>query len=88
MPKETVLKYSDQDKDGKVDDDFEKKIKLAEMMLNEDRWELEKQEKLSQLQMAQQEAERKAQEQQQLQQMLQQDADLLSQVSIEDEVMQ
>ena len=88
MPKETVLKYSDQDKDGKVDDDFEKKIKLAEMMMAEDRWNLEKAEREGQMQMAQSEQQRKQQEQAQLQQMLQQDADLLSQVSIEDELMQ
>ena len=45
MPKEAVLKYSDQDKDGKVDADFEKKIRLAQMMLDEDKWNLEKEER-------------------------------------------
>ena len=34
-PQEVALKYSDMDKDGKVDDDFEKKIKMAELMLKE-----------------------------------------------------
>jgi len=88
MPKETVLKYSDQDKDGKVDDDFEKKIRLAQMMMEEDRWNTEKQERATKLGMEQAEAERRMQEQAQLQQMLQQDADLMSQVSIEDETVQ
>jgi hypothetical protein len=83
IPKEAVLKYSDQDKDGKVDDDFEKKIRLAEMMMSEDRWEVEKQEKLSQLEMAQQEAQRKAQEQQQLQQMISSGEDMLNQVTVD-----
>jgi hypothetical protein len=45
MPKEAVLKYSDQDKDGKIDVDFEKKIRLAQMMLDEDKWNLEKEER-------------------------------------------
>jgi hypothetical protein len=83
MPQETALKYSDVDKDGKVDDDFEKKIRLAEMMLQEDRWAVEKDERATQLQMAQQEAQRKAQEQQQLQQMISDSTDMLGQVTIE-----
>ena len=45
MPKEAVLKYSDQDKDGKIDADFEKKIRLAQMMLDEDKWNVEKEER-------------------------------------------
>ena len=88
MPKEAVLKYSDQDKDGKIDADFEKKIRLAQMMLDEDKWNTEKQERSAKLGMEQQEAERRMQEQGQLQQMLQQDADLLGQVTIEDETVQ
>ena len=88
MPKEAVLKYSDQDKDGKIDDDFEKKIRLAQMMLDEDKWNTEKQERSAKLGMEQQEADRRIQEQGQLQQMLQQDADLLGQVTIEDETVQ
>ena len=83
MPKETVLKYSDQDKDGKVDDDFEKKIKLAEMMMAEDRWNLEKAEREGQMQMAQSEQQRKLQEQQQLQQMISSADDMLGQVTVE-----
>jgi hypothetical protein len=83
MPKETVLKYSDQDKDGKIDDDFEQKVKLAQMLMEEDRWNVEKEERVSKLQMAQQEAQRKQQEQQQLQQMISDSSDMLGQVTIE-----
>jgi hypothetical protein len=64
MPKETVLKYSDMDKDGKVDDDFEKKVRLAQMLMDEDRWEVEKQERLSNM-------NNKTSEQEVLKQMLQ-----------------
>jgi hypothetical protein len=64
MPKEAVLKYADQDKDGKVDDDFEKKIQLANMLMQEDKWNLEKEER-------QQNMQNKMGEQQMLQQMLQ-----------------
>ena len=64
MPKEAVLKYSDQDKDGKVDDDFQKKIQLANMLMEEDKWQVEKQER--QANMA-----NKSQEQEMLQKMLQ-----------------
>ena len=64
IPKEAVLKYSDQDKDGKVDDDFEKKIRLAQMMIDEDKWNLEKEERLQTMQNKMGEAEM-------LQQMLQ-----------------
>ena len=88
MPREALLKYADVDKDGKVDDDFEKKIRLAQMLMEEERFAMEKAEREGQMQMAQSEQERKQQEQSQLQQMLQQDADLLNQVSIEDELMQ
>ena len=31
--------------DGKIDVDFEKKIRLAQMMLDEDKWNLEKEER-------------------------------------------
>jgi len=34
-PQELTLKYSDQDNDGRVDDDFEKKVRLAELLLKE-----------------------------------------------------
>ena len=64
MPKEAVLKYSDQDKDGKIDDDFEKKIKLAQMLMQEDQWNVEKEERLANI-------GTRNQEQQMLQQMLQ-----------------
>ena len=64
MPKETALKYSDMDKDGKVDDDFEKKIQLANMLMQEDKWQVEKEER-------QQNMQNKMGEQEMLQQMLQ-----------------
>ena len=65
MPRETVLKYSDLDKDGKIDEDFEKKVRLAQMLMDEDRWEVEKQERLSNM-------SNKTSEQEVLKQMLQQ----------------
>jgi len=34
-PQEVTLKYSDQNNDGKADDDFEKRIKLSELLLKE-----------------------------------------------------
>lgn len=34
-PQEVTLKYSDQNNDGAVDDDFEKRIKLSELLLKE-----------------------------------------------------
>jgi hypothetical protein len=83
MPKEAVLKYSDQDKDGKVDDDFEKKLQLAQQLMAEDRWQVEKQERAGKMQMEQEEAQRKQQEQQQLQQMISSTDDMLGQVTIE-----
>ena len=85
MPKETVLKYSDQDKDGKVDDDFEKKIRLADMMLREDQWNTEKQERANKMQMEQQAMQEKAAERQTLQDMVGGANDLLSQVTIDRE---
>jgi hypothetical protein len=83
MPKETALKYSDMNKDGEIDDGFEKKIQLAQMMMAEDRWEMEKRERASKMQMEQEEAQRKAMEQQQLQQMISSADDMLGQVTIE-----
>jgi hypothetical protein len=47
MPRETVLKYSDMDKDGSIDADFEKKVALAKMLMEEERWDVEKQERLA-----------------------------------------
>ena len=47
MPKETILKYSDMDKDGKIDTDFEQKVALAKMLLQEDQWAVEKMERES-----------------------------------------
>ncbi len=35
LPQEVTLKYSDQDNDGSVDADFEKRIKLSELLLKE-----------------------------------------------------
>jgi hypothetical protein len=83
MPKETVLKYSDMDKDGKIDDDFEQKVKLAQMLMEEDKWNVEKEERMGKMQMAQQEAQRKQQEKNQLQQMISDSSDMLGQVTIE-----
>ena len=88
MPKEAVLKYSDQDKDGKVDDDFEKKLKLADMMMREDQWNVQKQEKIEQMELNRRAADQKDAERQTLQDMLSQDAQLLDQVTIEDETVQ
>ena len=34
-PQEVTLKYSDQNKDGAVDADFEKRIRLSELLLKE-----------------------------------------------------
>ena len=64
MPRETVLKYSDMDRDGQIDVDFEKKVRLAQMLMDEDRWEVEKQERLSSI-------SNKTSEQEVLKQMLQ-----------------
>ena len=83
MPRETILKYSDMDKDGDIDADFEKKVALAKMLLEEDRWAVEKQERESALQGAMQDRERKAQEAQTLQQMISSADDMLGQVTIE-----
>ena len=88
MPKETALKYSDMDKDGEIDDGFEKKIQLAQMMMAEDRWEMEKREKEQKLAMEQQAMAQKQAERETLQEMLAQDAQLLDQVTISDEAMQ
>jgi hypothetical protein len=64
MPKEVAMKYSDMDKDGKIDIDFEKKIQLAQMLMQEDKWQIEKQER-------QQNMQNRTGEQEMLQQMLQ-----------------
>ncbi len=45
MPREALLKYADMDKDGKVDDDFEKKIRLAQMLMEEEKFSLEAEER-------------------------------------------
>jgi hypothetical protein len=64
MPKETVLKYSDMDKDGKIDADFQQKVKLAQMLMDEDKWNVEKEERRANM-------ANKSQEQEMLQKMLQ-----------------
>jgi hypothetical protein len=46
-PQELMLKYSDMDKDGEVDDGFEKKLALARMLMEEDKWGVEKEERLA-----------------------------------------
>ena len=88
MPKETILKYSDMDRDGEIDDDFDKKIALAKMLMDEDKWSLEKEERQSALQGAQQDRERQAADQDILRQMMQQQQADLSQVQIEEEPLQ
>ena len=77
MPKEVALKYSDMDKDGKIDVDFEKKIQLAQMLMQEDKWQVEKQERQQGMEGAQMEQQRKAQEQQALQQMISDNQNML-----------
>jgi hypothetical protein len=52
MPREALLKYADMDKDGKVDDDFEKKVRLTQMLMEEERWGVEKEERLAAMQNA------------------------------------
>ena len=83
MPKETILKYSDMDKDGKIDNDFEQKVALAKMLLDEDKWAVEKMEREAAMQGQQAEQERKAQEQNTLQQMISSADDMLASVNIE-----
>jgi len=63
-PQELMLKYSDIDKDGEIDNDFEKKVALARMLMEEDKWDVEKKERLANI-------SNKSQEQEMLQQMLQ-----------------
>ena len=46
-PKETVLKYADADKDGLVDDDFDRKARMAGILLEQERFDLEKAERLA-----------------------------------------
>ncbi len=87
-PQELALKYSDMNRDGKIDDDFDKKIQLAQMLMQEDRWNLERQERESKMAMDQQSMQQRAAEQQTLQDMLMQDQQLLDQVTIEDETVQ
>ena len=86
MPREALLKYADMDKDGKVDDDFEKKIALARMLMEEDRWETEKQERDARLSMEREDRESKKNEAAQLQQMLNGNQDFLGQFQMMDEV--
>ena len=84
MPKEAAMKYSDMDKDGKIDVDFEKKIQLAQMLMQEDKWQVEKEERQQGMQGAQMEQQRKAQEQEALQQMISDNQNMLGQVNIEE----
>jgi hypothetical protein len=84
MPKEAAMKYSDMDKDGKIDVDFEKKIQLAQMLMQEDKWQVEKQERQQGMEGAQMEQQRKAQEQEALQQMISDNQNMLNQVTVEE----
>ena len=88
MPKETILKYSDMDKDGKIDSDFEQKVALAKMLLDEDRWAVEKEERQSAMQGQQAEQQRKAQEQDTLKQMISSADDMLANVKVEKDALQ
>ena len=87
-PKETVLKYSDADKDGSIDDDFDRKARMAGILLEQERFELERQERISKLKEVERESQRRDAEQKTLQDMLAQDAALMDQVIISDEAMQ
>ena len=84
MPKETVLKYADEDKDGKIDDDFEKKIALARMLMEEERFNIEKAERQAAMENAMADRQRQAADQEMLRQMMAQQQADLSQVTIED----
>ena len=88
MPKETVLKYSDMNKDGEIDGDFDKKVALARMLMDEDKWAVEKQERQSAMEGAQQDRQRQAADQDLLRQMMTQQQNDLSQVTIEEEPLQ
>lgn len=83
MPQETVLKYSDQDKDGKIDDDFQKKLQLAQQLMAEDQWNVQKQEKLEQMELNRRAADQKDADRQTLQQMISSSDDMLNQVTVE-----
>ena len=82
-PQELMMKYSDVDRDGEVDVDFERKVQLAKMLLDEDKWNVEKQERETAMQGQMAEQQRKEQEQQTLQQMISSADDMLGQVNIE-----
>jgi hypothetical protein len=62
-PKETVLKYMDTNKDGLIDADVKRKMELARVLLEEDKWQVEKEERQANM-------NNKAEEQQMLRQML------------------
>jgi hypothetical protein len=62
-PKETVLKYMDTNKDGLIDADVRRKMELARVLLEEDKWQVEKEERQANM-------SNKAEEQQMLRQML------------------
>jgi hypothetical protein len=49
-PQELALKYSDMNKDGQIDNDFEKKVQLAKMLMEEEKWGVEKEERLAAIQ--------------------------------------
>jgi hypothetical protein len=83
-----VLKYIDTDKDGVIDSDVKRKMELARLMMDEDRWNVEKEEKLAAMSMAQDAAQRKQADQDVLRQMLAQNEDVLGQVQISEESVQ
>jgi hypothetical protein len=54
-PRETVLKYMDTNNDGAIDGDFNRKVALAKILMEEDRWSVEKEERLAGIQSTQNE---------------------------------
>ncbi len=83
-PKEAFLKYSDVNDDGTIDPDFERKLSLAKMMMEEERFELEKRERMAAMQQQQAQMAAKQQEAQMMKQMLSQNQQQLGQVTVED----
>ena len=83
-----MLKYIDTNKDGVIDADVNRKLQLARLLMDEDKWALEKEERQSALQGAMQDRERQAADQDLLRKMMAQQQSDLSQVTIEEEPLQ
>ena len=80
-PQELILKYGDSDNDGKTDDDLEKRLRVAEMLMKEEQHQIAREEKLQQMQIQKDQMLQKQNEQQALQQMLGQNAQMLEGVT-------